>query len=459
MLDKVKKYILKHRLINTGDIVITGVSGGPDSMALLHILKELDSQMGFRLIAAHLNHQLRAEADEEEDFVREYCRKWQVPFFSRKLDIKKLAAGEKKSLEETGRDCRYQFFNELIAELGADYIATAHHQDDVAETVLLHLLRGSGIKGLRGIMPVNGKIIRPLLCVSKKRINEYLETNCISYCTDRSNFDSAYTRNRIRHRLIPDLKADYNPRIVESLNQLADIAREENEALEKETDCLWEKIVLKKKEDSIILDRGVLLNLYPAYQRRVILKTLAELKGEPGWNMLDVNLIMELAGKEGSGKNIHLKKGIRVSISYGQLIFDTRPKKDIFFSYIVQVPGQININETGERYSFDIVPKAQYKPEPGDIYLDYDKLDQDLFLRSRRAGDIFNPVGLGGRKKIKDFFIDLKIPVTKRNNIPLLASEKQIYAVLGLRLSADVLVNAQTRRILVIKKEGEVKTN
>ncbi|MDD2585702.1 MAG: tRNA lysidine(34) synthetase TilS [Syntrophomonadaceae bacterium] len=456
MQEKVKNYIKKHRLINPGEMVVTGVSGGPDSMALLHILKVLSTRMNFSITAAHLNHQIRDEADAEELFVREYCQQWQVPFYSRQLDIKKLAADEKKSLEETGREYRYRFFNDLLNNLGGQRIATAHHQDDVAETVLMHLLRGSGIKGLRGILPVNGSIIRPLLAVDKEQLINYLQANGINYCLDKSNYDPFYMRNRIRHQLIPGLQADFNPRIIQNLNQLADIAREENDAIEYETDQLWDKIIIKNAIDHIILDRQALLGLHKAFQRRIILKSLALLKGEPGWNMSDINIIMDMAGKKGSSKKVYLKKGVRAGTCYDHLVIDTRPEKHISFAYPVTIPGEVYITETGEKYVFILVPRENYKLQAGDIYLDYDKLSPELELRSRRTGDVFKPAGLGGHKKLKDFFIDLKIPSAARDKIPLLAAEEKVYAILGMRLAEDVLVDAHTRRILVIKKEGVV---
>ena len=211
MLAKVLQYIKEHNLITPGDLLVAGISGGPDSMALLHILLQLRPRLNFELVAAHLNHGLRPEAAAEEEFVRDYCQARQVPFYSRRVDIEEIAVRDKKSVEEAGRNCRYQYFNELVAQLGGTRIATAHHRDDNAETVLLNIIRGSGIKGLRGIRPVNGIIIRPLLCVDKNEIETYLAENSVKYCIDLSNYSTDYLRNRIRHNLLPLLEQDYNP--------------------------------------------------------------------------------------------------------------------------------------------------------------------------------------------------------------------------------------------------------
>jgi len=453
MLNKVKNFIKEYRLISPGDLVILGVSGGPDSMALLHIMDRFKSEMGFRLSVAHLNHGLRDEAEADEKFVKEYCQNRDIPFYFQRVNIKKLASQGKKSLEEAGRDYRYKYFRELIHDIGADRIATAHHQDDIAETVLLHLLRGSGIKGLRGIMPVKGRLIRPLLCVSKREIKTYLENMNVDYCLDKSNYDSTYLRNRVRHKLIPYLQEDFNPRIVESLNQLADIAREENEAMEEKTRLLWEKVVIRAEEELIVLNKHILHDLHPAYQRRLILKALGDLKGESGWNMQDVQNIRTLAKKEGSSKRLHLKKGIFVNIAYGELVFSCDPPGKVSFNYKVPIPGRITVPEIGETFVFKVLNKNQFEPEADDINLDYDKLDKDIFLRSRQAGDIFRPPGLNGRKKIKDFFIDIKLPMTERDRVPLLASGNEVYVVFGLRISQLAAAGPKTERFLIIKRE------
>ncbi|MBC7075877.1 MAG: tRNA lysidine(34) synthetase TilS [Syntrophomonadaceae bacterium] len=453
MLEKVRKYIERHGLVIPGDLVILGVSGGPDSMALMHMMKQLSGAVDFKVVAAHLNHGLRKEAASEEDFVREYCRERGIPFYSQKVDVRSLAVQEKKSLEEMGRNCRYQYFNDLLLELKASRIATAHHKDDVAETVLLHFLRGSGIKGLRGIMPLKGNLIRPLLCVTKEEIYAYLNDNSIPYCVDVSNYDPAYLRNRIRHELIPYLQQEFNPRIVESLNQLADIAREENRVLEEETCYLWEKVVENAERDLVTMNVPALLKLRSAYQRRLILKALVHLKGEAGWGISDVESVVDLAWKQGSSKSIQLKKGVKVKKVYNKIRFTTQGQEAVFFNYRVVVPGYVEIKETGEAFAFEVAGRKEFKPEVGDTYLDYDKLDKELFLRSRRKGDVFRPARMKGRKKVKDFFIDIKLPQEERDKVPLLASNDEIYAILGFRVSQAAAVGPQTERVLVIRRQ------
>jgi len=450
MLAQVSKYIRQQNLIHPGDLVVAGISGGPDSMALLNILIQLCPQLNFKVVAAHLNHGLRPEAAAEEKFVSDYCRMASIPFYSHQADVQEIAAREKKSLEEAGRDCRYQYFFELAAKLGATRIATAHHRDDNAETVLLNIIRGSGIKGLRGIRPVNGIIIRPLLCVTKNQIESYLAENSIEYCIDMSNYSTDYLRNRIRHNLLPLLKQDYNPRIVDSLNQLADIAAAENDAMETETAHFWEELIIKQETDEIILDAHRILQLHPAFQRRITMKALAVMQGENSWDATDVKLVTNLLNKPGSTRRIQLKKGLYVKKVYEQIIFTRTLPEKTAFSYKVSVPGQVYIKETGQKYSFQLLERKDFKPQVGNFYLDYDKIKGELYLRSRQPGDVFCPRGMQGTKKIKDYFIDLKVPQAERDQIPLLATEQKIYAVLGFRIAQDAAVDETTTRILLI---------
>ncbi len=453
MLKKVNDFIKEHQLTRPGELIIIGVSGGPDSMALLHIMNQLKKELSFSIAAVHLNHGLREEAQDEEDFVRESCHNMSVPFYFQRVDIMEMALQEKKSIEEMGRDYRYQYFYQLMHDIRADRIATAHHQDDVAETVLLHLLRGAGIKGLRGIMPLKGRIIRPLLSLSKNDIIAYLGNNNIGYCIDKSNYDSTYLRNRVRHSLLPQLQENFNPRIVENLNQLANIAREENEVMQGETDNLWKKVAIKEDKNLIILNKEILNTLPPAYQRRLIIKALSSLKGESGWTMKDIQSIRQLARKEGSSKKLHLQKGILVKLAYNELIFSDHQAQSVFFNYQVSIPGQLTVPEIGETFVFKLVNKEHFAPKDNAIILDYDKLGKDICIRSRRPGDFFRPRGLDGRKRIKEFFIDIKLPEAQRDKIPLLASDNEIYIIFGLRISHSVSISQKTKRFLMIKRE------
>ncbi len=453
MRDKVKKFIVEQGLITAGDVVIVGVSGGPDSMALLHLLHGLMRELEGRIIAAHFNHQLREEAGEEEELVRGYCRKQGIEFYCRSQDIRNKARQERKSLEEAGRDARYQFFRDLMQETGGTKMATAHHQDDRAEGVLLNLIRGSGIKGLRSIMPENGNLIRPLLCVRRAEIMDYLAENSVPYCLDPSNNETYYLRNRIRRQLLPCLEKNFNPRMVENLNRLADIARDENEAMEQQSSILWPQVLIRQDPGKLILNIQKLQGFHPAYQRRLLLHALGLLQGMSGWSIADVEYIRELLARPGSGRQIKLRQDLVAQVNYKELHLGKPDAKAPAYCYPVKVPGEVYIKEIDCTLVFTIIAAGQDMPKTKAACLDYDKLEKDLVIRSRQPGDYFYPTGLNGKKKIKDFFIDIKLPRAERDFYPLLAAEKgNIYALLGLRIDQRGAAGPDSRNILVVQK-------
>jgi tRNA(Ile)-lysidine synthase len=461
MIKKIIQYIEKFTMIKKGDKLILAVSGGADSIALLDIMQALKGIYDLDLLVAHVNHSLRPEADEEEDYVKKLAAEYKIPCYVKKVDAGKAARTAQRSLEDMARQLRYDFFYELLKKTNSNLIATGHHKDDVAETVLLHLLRGSGIKGLRGIMPVNGNLIRPLLPAGKQELITYLEGRGLRFYTDVSNFDTDYMRNRIRHQLIPYLQAGFNPRIIETLNQLASIAREENEAIERRTEDLWPLILIKAAPEEIVIDAIKLDALEIAFQRRLILMILGKLTQSEGWNMQDVEKILQLINKTGSSRVIKLKKGLRVIKVYDKMIFITKKIKIQKFCYQLNLPGTLEVKETGATYEFSIVDYQDYLPAEGEIYLDYDKLEMPLVLRSRLPGDYFRPLGMQGRKKIKDYLIDCKIPYFNRDKQLILSKQNspKVYCLIGHRIDGDVAVTMETQKILVIKKLKKAQNN
>lgn len=457
MYQTVVRYIRDQHMAGPGNKILVGVSGGADSIALLHILKQWCADNGGQLAAAHLNHGLRSQADQDEQLVKEICLRWDIPCYTKKENVAALAAQNKKSLEEAGRDCRYQFFRELADQLKFDRIATAHHQNDQAESVLLHLLRGSGIRGLQGIRPVNGQLIRPLLCVTRQDIENYIQENQLPFCQDLTNDDPAFVRNRIRLQLIPYLQEHFNPRIVEALNRLAVIAQEENAALDEIALRQWPQIS-RWQETAIELDIQQLTQEPSALQSRLILRALQEVSGQGDWSQEDLLRIRDILNKPGSNLRLHLAGGIRVGKVYEKLVFSKELLDSPSFCYPVTVPGQVNIHELGITYSFDIVPAQEWQPAPGLIGLDLDRMPGPLWVRSRRAGDRLRPLGFKGRKSLKKYFMEQKIPARQRNLIPLLANEEEIYAVLGFMVTQPAAITESTQRILMIKASSDVKT-
>lgn len=452
MLAKVREFIAEHNLLSRGDLVIVAVSGGPDSVALLHVLERLSSEMGFSLHVAHLNHGLRAEAGEEEEFVARLAEQLGLNYSGSHADVRELARSRKMSLEEAGREARYAFFYRLQQELGATRVATAHHMGDQAETILMRLLRGTGLRGLRGIMPSRDIFIRPLLACTREEILAYLRDNRLEYRTDPSNYDPLYLRNRIRHLLLPQLSREYNPNIVAHLARLAEIAREENSLLDELTERAWNRVARVGPPGEIAFLLDEFKDQPKAVRRRLILYALAQLQEAPGWEMKDTEMVLALAQKEGSGKDLHLSRTLRVRKSYQELLFYQPQRKTVEpFCYFLQIPGKTYIREMGIELTCRIQEGRPDRRSPGQVVLDWHKLKKPLEVRSRRPGDRFRPLGLGGSKKLKDFFIDAKVPLEERDRIGLLASGDEIYWVIGYRLDEKAVVDSDTSKVLVLE--------
>ncbi|HPT69821.1 MAG TPA: tRNA lysidine(34) synthetase TilS [Syntrophomonas sp.] len=452
MIEAIKAYIAVQGLIRPGDKIIVAVSGGPDSMALLHILWELSLESSFSLVVAHINHGLRPQAGQEQEFVEEHCQRLEIPCYTKTIDVRELARQTKTSLEDAGRQARYGYFNELLQELQADAIATAHHQDDQAETVLLHLLRGAGMPGLRGIMPRNGKLIRPLLHQSKQNLLNYLQKNQISYCIDQSNQDQTFLRNRIRHQLIPLLQNEYNPRIAENLSRLAEIIRADNDFLEQIMQQYWTKLVRSMDDQGLEIDLDGFKVLPLAARRRLTIMALSAVGGPTGWEARDIEKVLQLLHKSGSAKILQLKKGIKINKSYDRIIFTSNWQETGIFNIEVTVPGQALLPD-GTTYRFMLKESGSFSMETDEIQLDYDKLSLPLVLRSRCNGDVIQPAGFTGHKKLKKYLNEKKVPFRQRDQVAVLASRNdEIYALVGLCICSAAAVDHQSKNILLIKK-------
>lgn len=453
MFNQVTNYIKTLGLLAEGHKIIVAVSGGPDSMALLHILWRLQKGWGLNITAAHLHHELRSEADQDLELVRRQCLVWGINLEEKRQNVAELARRDKRSLEEMGRICRYDFFSEVMQKHQADCIATAHHQEDNAESVLLHLLRGSGTQGLRGILPINNNIVRPLLGVKKAQILAYLSYNQVPYRVDHSNTDMGFTRNRIRHELIPFLEERFNPQLVKSLNQLADIIAQEDDWLQQLTAQLGDEVV-SKDQQSLVLDLPSFYKAHPAAQRRLIRSICRRLTGSTAWEKNDIDSIIRLGQSPGSSRYLKLKQNLMVYKVYQQLHFTTLRRQSVAFHYAFPVPGEILINATGELVSCAVMSREEGPFPDNATLLDWEKVDSPLLLRSRMPGDRFNPTGSRNSIKLKEYYIDKKIPWEERQRIPLLVSPQgKIYALIGQAVDKDARVSSQSRYILTIKRE------
>jgi tRNA(Ile)-lysidine synthase len=445
---KVAAYIAQHNLISPGHTVVVAVSSGADSVALMHLLSRLGAEQGFSLVVAHVHHGLRAEADSEQRFVEELAAALGHPCYSSRVDVRGLAAQEGRTLEEAGREARYRYLQHLCRELGAQRIATAHHRQDQAETVLLHVLRGSGLRGLQGMLPRRGNLVRPLLDCTRAEIEDYLRAQGLRWCSDASNLDLRFLRNRVRHSLLPQLEREYNPALVEALAQLAELARADEQVLEEATAGVLEQALAEEDGGVLRLDLEVLRGAPLGLQRRAVLHCLTRLGGPQGWKMGDVEAALRLAAAPGSARQLHLPRGLRVEKDYTHLVFHRGLPPPRPYCHLLQVPGITRIPEAGLQVEARLQPPGA--EGEADVRLDWHRLKQPLLVRSRRPGDRMRPLGLGGSKKLQDLFVDARIPARERDRVPVLEDAGRVCWVAGMRPDERVAVGPETTEILAL---------
>ncbi|WP_026487085.1 tRNA lysidine(34) synthetase TilS [Caldanaerobius polysaccharolyticus] len=452
--DTIKKY----NMIRHGDKIIVAVSGGPDSVCLLHVLFRMRDNYDLSLIVAHVNHCLRGtQAEEDMRFVQKMACDLGLPFYAKVEDVAKIAADTGMSVEQAGRHVRYAFFRQLKEQLKADKIAVAHNMDDQAETVLLHLLRGAGVQGLTGMSPVSGDIIRPLIETPRRDIEAYIEENGLEYRVDHTNFQTHYFRNRIRIELIPYLKDHFNKNIAEALVQAADILREEDAYVQKNVLEIYKKICFKDKS-GVQVELSEFERQDLAVKRRLIRKMVEDVKGNNlNLEFKHIEYIMEFIKRGQTGERVDIPGGICVGLQYGKIrVFSVAPvSKAPDFCYPLVIPGTTRISELNASVRAEVV--ADIQPDFKNryrAYLDYDQIPDNLVVRSRRPGDYIIPFGMNGHKKLKEYFIDAKVPSEVRDKIPLVASGSEIVWIVGHRINGKYKVTDKTRRFLVLIYEG-----
>ena len=324
--DKVLKTIQKYNLIRSGDSIVIGVSGGPDSMTLLNVLINLKQKLGIsKIVVATVNHMIREEAEEETKFVENFCESHGIEFYLKKVDVQGEAKSKKTSTELAGRNARYDFFEEVLKKTGSNKIATAHNLNDNAETVLMNLLRGSGVSGLKGIEKIrDGKFIRPIIECKRSEIEQYCVDNKLNPRYDKTNNENTYTRNKIRNMLIPYIEENFNPNIVDSLNRLSTIATKEDEYIHKIVENSFKNIMItadiSKKE--IILDLKKFNELDEVIKSRLILYTISEILGtSQGIEKIHIEDIIKLCGNNIGNKYLMPNKNIKIFIKKGKIFF------------------------------------------------------------------------------------------------------------------------------------------
>ena len=326
MEQKVLNTIKEYKLIENGDRVVVGVSGGPDSISLLNVLNEFQKNkiINFEIIVAHINHQIREEADSDEEFVKEYCKKNQIKCYTKRIDVIKSANNNKMGLEEAGRKIRYDFFDEILRKENANKIAIAHNKNDKAETIIMNILRGSGISGLRGIEPIrDGKYIRPIIDCERYEIEKYAEENKLNPRIDKTNFENDCTRNKIRNIVLPYVKKEFNSNIVETLNRLSLVVAETDEYIKRQVIEEYNKIKIEENVEKIVLNLKEFNLKDMLIRKRLLIYTISKVLGN-SQNIEKVNVedIIKMCEKNIGNKFLMPNKNIKVLVNKGKIFFE-----------------------------------------------------------------------------------------------------------------------------------------
>ena len=463
MLKKVRDYMREHEMTAPGDAVIVALSGGADSVCLLTVLKQLATPE-FLLRAVHVHHGIRgAEADRDEAFAQKLCESLSVPLCVAYCHVPAYAAEHGLSEEEAGRILRYQVLEKEAGkweqELPAGSrvkIALAHHWDDNAETILHHLLRGSGLTGLAGIRPVQGRRIRPLLCVGREEIRAYLEAGHISWCEDSTNQSPDYTRNRIRSQVLPLLKTAVNEQAEEHILQAGQIIGQADAYLRQQAEEIWQEAVCGREEDLAAIPLTAFARQPEILKTYLIRHMLDQL--HPGWKDIGsrhFTAIAELAGKP-VGSRLDLPGGLMARTGYETLEIVRKTEREVSVKTESGADGEIHGRQTVPELHMTVFSRQKDQEIPKNQYtkwFDYDKIKGTLSVRTRRTGD-YLILPSGGSKTIARYMIDEKIPKEKREQILLLAEGSHVLWVVGFRISEYYKIEEHTENILQVTCDG-----
>jgi tRNA(Ile)-lysidine synthase len=447
MLSRVKKTIEKYKMLRPGDRVVAGVSGGADSICLLHILLQL-RECSTDIIVAHLDHGIRGkEAKRDLLFVKRTALSLGLKFEPGEADVPRFKKESNMTLEEAARVLRYRFLEETRRKFGADKIATAHTLDDQAETVLMRLMRGSGARGLSGIPPVSkGVIIRPLIETTRQEIEKYLESKGIGWIEDSTNKLRTIQRNRIRLDLIPELET-YNPRIKETLSRTSDLMRIEEDYIDREAKKNFARIFALGAHE-LKGDLKRFRRIHQALRLSILRLAIEELyKGLKNVTSLHLLSADEYLMSGAASGEIEFPDGIVIAKGYDTFLVTSRSGLERRFSYTIDAPGKWSFPE----FDVDIenVTAVTLEEEREDVaYLDSGKVEFPIEIRSPKAGDRFIPLGMKGEKKLKNFFVDEKIPRFERYGVPIFTSKGEIFWVGGMRIDDRFKVRRKGKKAL-----------
>lgn len=454
LLEKVHNIVMSHRMLQSGDLVVVAVSGGPDSVALCHLLHRLRHSHKVELMVAHVHHGLRgAEADQDALFVQNLSQQLGLPVVEQRLEVRTWQKEHGGSLQMAARALRYQCLHQVMAEKGASKLALGHNADDQAEEILLRILRGAGQRGLSGMDPCNHKgVIRPLLECHRHEIMVYLEDNGLAFRQDSSNLQPWCQRNLLRLELLPQLQQAFNSNLNATLLRTSKIFREEEDFWESHLTSWLDEHSLNHGDGGIRFPIRPLLETHPAMQKRLLRRVVQEVKGDlREFGFHHTEILLQLCRSPAANRQLDLPGEVQVEKSYDWVTVTLRPETVEDFTFRISDHGvhpfpSLNHSMEVELLASDL--PVEFSHNPNEAIMDLDRVSFPLTLRSSKPGDRFRPLGLGGSKKLKDFFIDAKVPKSQRRQIPILCSKDHIIWVVGHRLDDRVRLTSDTSRLL-----------
>lgn len=460
MVKKVLEYVKKYRMIEQGDTIVAGISGGADSVCLLFMLLEIRKQISFKIEAVHINHGIRQDAEKDAEFVRALCKKWSIPFCLVKENVKKRAKEHGVSEEEEGREVRYQSFESVLGDRKGR-IAVAHNSNDRAETMLFHLFRGTGLTGLSGIRPVNGKVIRPLLCLRRDEIEDFLEGRKISFCQDSTNMLDIYTRNRIRHHILAYAEKEICQGTVSNMNRAADHLLCAEKYIKKQVRAAMERCIQTEEEQEKLMIKIPQLFMEDEYLRgRILLEWIALAAGrKKNITAAHIKSIETLFAGMGN-KEIHLPYGLTVYKKYDLGMIQRKDQAALSMGqekkeseFAIAIPSSVEVPGLG-RVEFTTFSHKDSQNIPEKTYtkwFDYDKITSSVMFRTKKPGDYLTINNKMGHKSLQDYFVNEKIPKEDRNKMYLLTEGPHVMWIPGYRISEYYKIHKDTRTILQVK--------
>ena len=465
LAEKVLRYIREEHMLNDGWKVVVGISGGADSMCLLFALLEIRAVMELELIGVHIHHGIRGrEADDDQRYVETICREYDVPCYSFKADIRRMAAARKMTEEEAGRYYRYECFERVRVNLSANAIAVAHHQEDCCETVLMNLFRGSGIRGLTGILPVRDRIVRPLLRVSRGEIEAYLRAAGVKWREDASNADTGYMRNRVRHELMPYIRAHINERAGEHIEQMAGMMRDICDYLDEQTAAAFDRCVKVTADPAgCVIDAKAYRAEHGVIRRELLRRCLAVTAGRlKDIEYVHVELLDGLFDKN-AGASLDFPYDMTARRTYDSVIVRAGKREAPERTEGVRVdrvPGTYALPGPGMTMRLSFRDYGENEEIPRNVYtkwFDCDRIKGTLAIRTRRNGDFIIFDEAGHKKTLNRFMIDARVPRQERDRVLLLADGSHILWIVGYRISEGYKITDSTKKVLVAEIKGEEK--